>query len=148
MTYSRRAFGTLVAVLALALSSGSVSNAQRESGDKKPSLSLKATPPLGFSPLRVRVVVDLRGGSDDYADLYCPSVQWDWGDDVVSERSEDCAPYAAGRSTIGRHYSAEHIYRQSGAYKIVFRLKQKDRMVASGSGNVQVRAGVREEFGN
>ena len=35
--------------------------------DKKPSLSLKATPPVGFSPLRVRLVVDVRGGADDSA---------------------------------------------------------------------------------
>jgi hypothetical protein len=133
-----RAICTLTAVLALA-SGGD---------DRKPSLSLKATPPLGFSPLRVRVTVDLRGGSDSYADLYCPEVEWEWGDDVTSSNSGDCDPYEAGKSTIRRHYSAEHVYRQAGAYKIVFRLKQKDRVVSSSSANVQVRAGLRDDFGN
>ena len=143
-----RALCTVTAVLALALSSGHVASAQRDGGDRKPSLSLKAAPPVGFSPLRVRVTVDLRGGADDYADLYCPGVQWDWGDDVMSENSEDCDPYQPGRSSIQRHYSAEHIYRQAGVYKITFRLKQKDHVIATQTGNVQVRAGLRDEFGS
>ena len=137
----------LATVLAVAASSGAATM-QRDSGEKKPSLSFKANPPIGFSPLRVRVAVDIRGGPDDHADFYCPNIQWDWGDDVVSERSEDCDPYQSGKSTIVRHYAADHIYRQAGAYTIVFRLKQKSRVIASGSGNVQVRPGAREEFGN
>ena len=146
MAHRTRAFCTLIALVSLALSPGSIVNAQRENEEKKPSVSLKATPPVGFSPLRVRVTVDLRGGSDDYADLYCPAVQWEWGDDVISENSEDCDPYQVGKSSIKRHYSAEHIYRQSGAYKITFRLKQKDRMIAAGTANIQVRAGLRDDF--
>ncbi len=137
---------TLTAVLALSLLPGDVLNAQRDE-DRKPSLSLKATPPVGFSPLRVRVTVDLRGGADDYADLYCPAVEWAWGDAVTSENSEDCNPYQAGKSSIKRHYSAEHVYRQSGSFKITFRLKQRDRVIAASSANVQVRAGLREDFG-
>jgi hypothetical protein len=143
-----RAICTATVVLAFAVSSALVVNAQRENEDKKPSLSLKATPPVGFSPLRVRVTVDLRGGPDDYAELYCPAVEWQWGDDVASENSEDCQPYQAGKSSIKRHYSAEHIYRQSGGYRITFRLKQKDRVIATGTGNVQVRAGIRDDFGS
>jgi hypothetical protein len=146
MVHPTRAFCTVTAVLALALSSGGVTYAQRGGEDKKPSLALKATPPVGFAPLRVRVTVDLRGGADDYADLYCPSVEWQWGDDVVSENSGDCDPYEAGKTAIQRHYSAQHVYRQSGAYRLTFRLKQKGRIIALGSANVQVRAGVREDL--
>jgi hypothetical protein len=115
--------------------------------DKKPSLTLKATPPLGFSPLRVRVVVDVRGGPDDYADFYCPTIEWDWGDGTISESSEDCEPYEAGRSEIKRRFSTDHVYRQSGAYRVLFRLKQKSKVIATSSSNVQVRSGMREEFG-
>lgn len=148
MTYPGRAFCTLVAVVAVVLPSARAWSAQREgSEDKKPSLSLRATPPVGFSPLRVRVVVDVRGGSDDYADFYCPSVEWDWGDGTVSEASADCEPYEAGKSTIQRRWTSEHIFRQSGGYKIVFRLKQRNKAVAVSSGQVQVRAGMREGFG-
>jgi hypothetical protein len=148
MTHPRRAICTLAAALACTVPSGRAWSAQREAGDdKKPSLSLRANPPVGFSPLRVRVVVDARGGPDDYADFYCPSIEWDWGDGTVSEARSDCDPYEAGKSTIQRRWSAEHIYRQSGGYKIVFRLKQKTKAIAVGSANVQVRAGMREGFG-
>jgi hypothetical protein len=145
----RRAFCTLVAVLAIAWPSARAWSGQREGDgdDKKPSLALKANPPVGFSPLRVRVVVDVKGGANDYADFYCPSIEWDWGDGTVSENSSDCDPYEAGKSAIPRRFSAEHIYRQAGAFKLVFRLKQKNKTIAATRGNVQVRAGLREEFG-
>ena len=78
MIHPRRAL-SLLAVLVVALTTGNATNAQR-GDDKKPSLSLRATPPVGFSPLRVRLVVDVKGGADDYADFYCPSIEWDWGD--------------------------------------------------------------------
>jgi hypothetical protein len=145
--HPRRAL-SLLAVLVVALATGSATSAQRGGDDKKPSLSLKATPPVGFSPLRVRIVVDVRGGSDDYADFYCPSIEWDWGDGTVSGNSEDCDPYQAGKSTIRRRYSIEHVFRQPGSFQVFFRLKQRDRVIAASSGNVQVRAGVRDEFGN
>ena len=147
MVHPTRAICTVLAVLALAVATSRVASAERDGEDKKPSLSLKASPPVGFSPLKVRVTVDLRGGPDDYADLYCPAVEWQWGDDIVSENSEDCDPYQAGKSSIQRHYHAEHVYRQSGTYRIIFRLKQKDRVIAVGNGNVQVRSGLRDDFG-
>jgi hypothetical protein len=118
--------------------------AQRDSDDKKPSLSLKVTPPLGFSPLRVHAAVEIRGGSDDYSDFYCAGTEWDWGDGTVSENSSDCDPYEAGKSTIRRHFTGDHVFRQQGAHKIVFRLKQKTRVVGSATASIQVRAGSNE----
>lgn len=148
MNHARWALCTLVATALLGLTSGGVVDAQREGDGKKPSLAFRATPPIGFSPLRVRVVVDVRGGDNDYADFYCPSVEWDWADGTVSESSEDCEPYQAGKSAIRRRFTAEHTYRQSGQYQIYFRLKQKDRVVGAGNGTVQVRPGLREDFDN
>jgi hypothetical protein len=147
MIHPRRAL-SLLAVLVIALATGGASEAQRSGDDKKPSLSLRATPPVGFSPLRVRLVVDVRGGSDDYADFYCPAIEWDWGDGTTSGNSEDCDPYQAGKSTIKRRYSTEHVFRQPGTFQVFFRLKQRDRVIAASSSNVQLRAGVRDEFGN
>ena len=97
---------------------------------------------MGFSPLRVRLGVDVRGGSDDYAEFYCASVEWDWGDGTMSENSSDCEPYEAGKSTIRRRFTAEHTYRQQGNFKVIFKLKQKTRVVGSASVNVQVRSGL------
>ncbi len=142
----RRAFCTLAAGIAMALSSGVAADAQRDSAGRKPSLSLRATPPVGFSPLRVRVVVDVRGGSDDYADFYCPTIEWEWGDGTVSENAEDCDPYQAGKSTIRRRFSAEHVYRQAGSHQLFFRLKQGNKAIAASSGSIQVRAGLRDGF--
>ena len=142
----RGALYVLVAVLTLTLSPGSNAAAQR-SEDRKPSLSLKATPPSGFTPLRVRLVVEIRGGADDFADYYCPSVEWQWGDDQTSEADEDCAPYEAGKSEIRRRYSTEHVYRDPGSFTARFRLKQGGRVVANASANVQVRPGLRDDFG-
>jgi hypothetical protein len=123
-------------------SADAVLGAQSVGEAKKPSLSLRVTPPVGFAPLRTRLVVDVRDGDDDYADFYCPTVEWDWGDGTVSANSEDCDPYEAGKSAIRRRFSTEHTFRQPGAYRVAFRLKQKDRVVGMSSVNVQVRAGL------
>jgi hypothetical protein len=146
MIHPRRAL-PLLAVLVVALATSNASGAQRSGDDKKPSLSLKATPPVGFSPLKVRLVVDVRGGSDDYEEFYCPTIEWDWGDGTVSGNSEDCDPYQSGKSTIKRRYSIEHVFRQPGTFQVFFRLKQRDRVIAASSSNIQVRPGVRDEFG-
>lgn len=146
MTQLGRVFCTLTAALVLAAHADGTSAAQRPE-DRKPSLAFRATPPVGFSPLRVRLVVDVRGGADDYAEFYCPSIEWDWGDGTISESSEDCDPYEAGKSAIKRRFSAEHIFRSSGVYQVYFRLKQKDKTIAAANGNIQVRAGARDEFG-
>jgi len=144
----RRAFGSLAALLAVVLLPGTSAlliGATDQDESKKPSLSLKATPPIAFSPARVRVVAEIRGGADDYQDFYCPSVEWDWGDGTVSENTEDCEPYEAGKSSIRRRFSTEHTYRQAGNYKVFFRLKRKDKTVAATSASVQVRPGLRDQ---
>ena len=143
MTDSRLACCTVVALLAFLWLPGEVTETQRD-GDQKPSLSLRATPPLGFSPLSVRLVVELRDGSDNYRDFYCPTVEWDWGDGTVSESTSDCEPYQAGKSTIRRRYTNTRVYRQSGNYRITFRLKQKTDVVGLASAAIQVRAGAGE----
>ena len=145
MLQARRACCTLAALL-LALSTGQIANAARDG--EKPSVALKATPPVGFSPLRVHASVEIRGGADDYETFYCPAIQWDWGDDLTSESSEDCDPYQPGKTQIQRHYYADHTYNQPGTYRVTFRLKQRDKLIASGAANVQVRPGVRDGFGD
>jgi hypothetical protein len=122
---------------------GPVIAGQRSTDEnKKPSVALKATPPLGFAPLKVRAVVDLKGGANDYADFYCANVEWDWADGTTSGSSEDCEPYEAGKSTIQRRFTAEHTFREGGEYEIAFRLKQKSRIVGYSKGTVRVRSGI------
>jgi hypothetical protein len=145
MTDQRRALWTLAAIAVVLMASGHPS-AQRDAADKKPSLSLKATPPAGFAPLRVHLTVDVKGGPNDYADFYCPTVQWDWDDGTISETSEDCDPYEAGKSTIRRRFSADHTFRLSGDYRLTFRLKQKDKVISSATATLTVRPGATEGY--
>ena len=144
MTQLGRVTCTLAVIFGVMSAPGTAAGQRTE--DRKPSLSLKATPPVGFSPLRVRLVVDVRGGTDDHPEFYCPATEWDWGDGTTSESSEDCAPYEAGKSTIQRRFSTEKVFRSSGTYQVYFRLKQKDKTIAASTVTIQVRAGVRDEF--
>ena len=140
-----RACCTLAAALVVLLPPHTAQGQQAEA--EKPSLSLRVTPPAGFTPLRVRIVAQLVDGSDDYEEFYCPTVEWDWDDGTISERSLDCDPYEAGKSEIQRRFAAEHIFRQQGRHSVTFRLKQKTDTVATASINVQVRLGVGDRFG-
>ena len=109
---------------------------------KRPKLSVKANPAMGISPVRVVASADVAGGPDDFEEFYCASVEWDWGDDTRSTNTVDCDPYEAGKSTIKRRFTADHVYRTSGEYRIQFRLKKKNKSVASASTSVRVRPGV------
>jgi hypothetical protein len=147
---SRRALCPVAAAIASILFTGSavsLAGAGVQEENKKPSLSLKATPPISFSPAKIRVAADVRGGSDDYEDFYCPTIEWEWGDGTISENTQDCDPYESGKSTIRRRFSAEHTYRMSGNFKVVFKLKQKTKTIAATSVSVQVRPGLREQTG-
>jgi hypothetical protein len=111
---------------------------------KKPTLSVKATPAVAFSPARVRAVAELRGGPDDYQEFYCAAVEWDWGDLTQSEAATDCEPYEAGVSQIVRRFSGEHVYRTQGRYRVQIRLKRNGRVLTAANTSITVRAGVRD----
>src|SRR5262245_18887294 len=147
MIQSRCALCVVAAVLGFTTLSGGALDAQRND-DKKPSLSLKTAPTAGFSPLKIRATVDVRGGADDAQDFYCPAIEWEWGDETKSTNSEDCEPYQTGKSQIQRRYSMEHIFNGSGSFNVRFRLKQGTRVVANTSAVVHVRPGPREDIDN
>jgi hypothetical protein len=110
---------------------------------RRPKMTLKAQPVVSMSPARVVLTAELLGGANDYEDFYCPSVEWDWGDGTHSESTIDCAPYEAGKSEIKRRWTVEHVFR-AGVYKVMFRLKRRDRSLATATVNIQVRQGVRD----
>lgn len=110
------------------------------SGDNRPKIMLRAQPSVGMTPARVVLTAELLGGTDDFQEYYCPSVEWDWGDDTVSQSTSDCEPYEPGRSTIRRRYAVEHVFRRPGTFRISLRLKQQDKVVGSGTVSVIVRA--------
>jgi hypothetical protein len=110
----------------------------------KPSISLKATPQIGFSPLRVVLTAELKGGANDYEEFYCPTIEWFWDDDTKSESKGDCEPYEAGKSEIKRRYTIDRIFNTMGEYRVEFRLKQKGKTVGLGKTQVRVRPGIRD----
>src|SRR4029453_5945183 len=84
-----RVFPAILGALTLAVSL----HAAGPDKKSKPSIVVKGTPLVGFSPARMVLTADLKGGADDYEEFYCPTIEWDWGDDTKSEMKTDCEPY-------------------------------------------------------
>lgn len=118
--------------------------AKKSDKTERPEIILRATPQMLFSPARVSVRAELKGGATDFADYYCATVEWVWGDGTASESSVDCDPYEPGKSEIRRYYSGSHTYTVAGRYDVRFRMKKNDKVVGSGSTVIQVRPGIRD----
>src|SRR3954465_13586770 len=127
-------------MLALALSGGA-------DKPKRPKLSVKVNPAMAISPARVVASADVEGGPDDLEEFYCASVEWDWGDDTRSNNAADCDPYEAGKSAIQGRFSADHVYRSAGDYRIQFRLEKKNKAIAAASTSVKIRPGLGDPGG-
>ncbi len=132
----------ILACSALLLVPSNTLLARAQGGNKKPSLSLKATPSVSFAPARIVVVAEVRGGSDDTEEFYCPTVEWEWGDGTTSTAEADCDPYEPGKSQIKRRYTVEHRFKNSGGFRIALRLKKGTKIAAMANVLVQVRAGL------
>jgi hypothetical protein len=138
----QRTFRRLVTGCAAALLIAAAAGGQTRQGEaRRPQLNLSATPKIGFVPAKVQFAATLAGGDDDYREFYCPGIEWDWGDDTVSESSFDCEPYQAGSSRIRRRYTAQHTFNFDGLYEVKFRLKSGSRIIASVTVAVEIRPG-------
>ncbi|HXW08046.1 MAG TPA: hypothetical protein VD833_22640 [Vicinamibacterales bacterium] len=126
--------------------------------NEKPSISIKASPSVGFSPARIVFTVDIKGGANDYEEFYCAAVEWDITtvaetvgggfDEGRAEQQNDCDPYEPGKSEIRRRYTREQIFRSAGEYRVQFRLKQKDKVVGTGRTTVRIRPGLGDPGGD
>ncbi len=116
----------------------------RDKEDHRPKLTLKAQPVISMAPSKVTLRAELVGGANDYEEFYCPTIEWDWGDGTTSESMSDCEPYEPGKSEIRRRFTVEHVFR-AGYYQVAFRLKHRDKAVASVTATVQVQGGA--DFG-
>jgi hypothetical protein len=148
MTMPRAFLRIGAAALAVALWASPVARAQKDKDskdakddNKKPKLTLKAQPVISMAPAKVTLRAELAGGSNDYEDFYCPTIEWDWDDGTTSESTSDCEPYEAGKSEIKRRFSVEHTFR-AGYYHVAFRIKRRDKVVASVTTTVQVQGGA------
>lgn len=129
-----------IAALLLMVTEQSYTNSSEQQDTERPSLSLRVRPELNSGRRGlVRASLEIRGGSDNYEEFYCPALEWDWGDDTISEAKRDCAPYETDKSSIERWFRAQHTYHESGVFKVTLRLKKRDRVVGLASSNIQIR---------
>jgi hypothetical protein len=134
---------SLIASWLVLVSCASLLNAQEPDTKGKPetgraTLSLRASPVSGLAPLRVQLTGELKGGRDDDEELYCSAVEWAWGDGTISESAADCEPFEAGKSSIRRRYTVQHVYQEPGHFQVYLRLKKKNRTLTSASATVQI----------
>lgn len=141
-----RAWLVVVAgAVAASISLSAQDDGKDKKDQKKASLALKATPPIAFSPAKMVVSAELKGGTEETDDYYCPNLEWDWGDGTKSESNQDCAPFEAGKSSIDRRFSASHTFEIAGQYRVMLRLRRGTKTIVSGTINVQVKPGVRDQ---
>ena len=137
MAHHTRPLGTTLglALFVILLNSGDIAGRAPE----EPDLRLRSTPRVAFAPAEVLFVAELRGGDDDYRDLYCVTVEWDWDDETRSESTPDCDPYEPGVSKIRRRYSTRHRFDYGGRYQVRIHLKRRDDVVASANTSIEIR---------
>jgi hypothetical protein len=137
---SARAAAVAAAVALIAL--GGAIQAQDKPKPKRPKVTLRASPAIAFTPATLTFTADIKDGDNDFEEYYCASVEWDWADGTRSESSDDCEPYEAGKSEIRRRYTVQHKYNIEGVYDVKFKLKQRDKTVASAQTKVTIRPGM------
>jgi hypothetical protein len=130
------------AAFTVALNALVAAQSSKEDEAKRPKIRLRAQPQVVIAPARVTITAELTGGSDDFAEYYCPAIEWEWGDETSSESTTDCEPYEAGKSQIKRRYTTQHQFRRPGTYKVYFHMKQKDRFLGSAMATLQVQPGL------
>ena len=99
---------------------------------------------MAIAPVRIVFTAELNGGANDLQEYYCPTIEWEWGDDTRSEATADCEPYEAGRSEIKRRFTVEHQYKHGANSRVVFRLKRGAKSFAQATVNNQVRPRLRD----
>jgi len=131
------------ALVALALVTSSDMAAAVDKKPKKPDLELRVRPRHGFSPLTVFVTAELKGG-DDVEEYYCPELEWEWGDGGKSVNEGDCDPWEEGVTELRRRFTASHLFKYSGVYRISLRLKRLDKTIAKSTRKLTIRQGAGE----
>jgi len=128
-------------VVALACAGGlALAASADEKKGKRPALELRSSPRFAFSPANVLFVAELKGG-DDVEELYCPEVEWEWGDGGRSVTEADCEPWTDG-SAIERRFSNNHTFQFAGIYRVKVTLRKSDRDIMSQTMSITIRAGL------
>ena len=136
----------LVLLVALSFAASSKSSDPKDSpkDSGKVTATLRATPAMAFAPARITLTGQLQNVHGDEANLYCPTVEWDWGDGTISESSSDCDPFQPNKSEIQRSFVTQHIYKTGGEYIVKLLLKKSEKIVAEASASLNISRAVDE----
>lgn len=139
MKKSAPLFAVLIASAAFWIGAGT-----KTPDPQKADLSLRVNPMMAFAPARITLSAQVKGGPNDNANLYCPTVEWDWGDGTVSESTSDCDPFEPNKTEIQRSYTTQHVYKFGGEYIVQLRLKKQNKVVASASAQLNIGSALGE----
>ena len=134
---------TLTVLAILALGGASLARTEDKKKLKKPGLELRSSPRFAFSPANVLFTAELKGG-DDVEELYCPEVEWEWGDGGKSVKEADCDPWAEG-SAIERRFTANHTFQFAGIYRVKVTLRKTGKNILAQSLALTIRAGLGDQ---
>ena len=132
-------------VLALAIAGGLIFGVPASAKPKRPTLGVRVSPRMAFSPVAVIAMAELTGGEDS-EDFYCLAIEWDWDDGSKSLQDSDCEPYQEG-TKIERRFSSEHYYSRAGSFNIRAALKARDKTIATNAFRLIVRQGLPTDRG-
>jgi hypothetical protein len=135
-----RAAAVLVAVAFLAPALARAAEEEKPKKGKRPGLELRFSPRFAFSPADILFTAELKGG-DDVEEVYCPEVEWEWGDGGKSIQEADCDPWTP-TSKIERRFSSHHVFQFAGLYRTVITLRKSGKSLMSQAVQVTVRAGL------
>lgn len=132
---------TAAVVAVLCLAGAALAGAEDDKKKtKRPGLELRSSPRFAFSPANVLFTAELKGG-DDVEELYCPEVEWEWGDGGKSVKEADCEPWTEG-AKIERRFTANHTFQFAGNYRIKISLRKSGRQILSQGLSMTIRAGL------
>jgi plastocyanin len=112
----------------------------KKGGGKRPGMELRSSPRFAFSPANVLFTAELKGG-DDIEELYCPEVEWEWGDGGKSVKEADCDPWTDG-AKIERRFTANHTFQFAGVYRVKATLRKTGKQLLSQTLTLTIRAGL------
>ena len=143
--YNRLLLTHAILLVAIGFIFGSHAEGIAQNKEDVPELRLRASPRVSFAGTDILFVGEIRGGPDDNENLYCPSIEWDWGDETTSEQTLDCEPFESGTSEIRRRFSVRHTYDYGGRYEVRLNLKRRgadfgdNDILISGRTRIEVR---------
>jgi len=132
----------LVAALSVVLPAAAPAGGDesKEKKGKRPALELRSTPRFAFSPADIMFTAELKGG-DDVEELYCPEIEWEFGDGDKSVQEADCDPWTP-ETTLERRFTTRHVFKFAGAYVVRVTLRKSGKNLMTQTYTMTVRAGL------